>query len=99
MIDEKIQDCVRIVNRKGYYTNGSCEGHFERTDTCTYICFKYDYPGIGNNVPPGFKYMKGKRGIFHDYNRSISKEAFEREKSDMLFVLTAWCKSLPEITK
>ena len=40
-IDVKIQEHVRILNKKGYFTKFSCEGHSKYNKT--YILFVYDY--------------------------------------------------------
>lgn len=96
-IDECIQTHVRILNEKGYTTNGSCEGHHTgRPGANTAICFCMDYPEIvGSELPDGFNYNKAKHAIWHFYDQKLGREAFEQEKAAELMKLLDWCRSLP----
>lgn len=92
-IDKNIQEHIRILNKKKYYTTGCCEGHRE---VCinTYIAFADDYfKDIG--TPEGFKYDKKRRMITYTYSMKLSEEEMEELKKKKLTVLLEWCKSLP----
>lgn len=100
-IDDHIQSHVRILNEKGYTTNGSCEGHYTgKPGANTAICFVMDYPEIvTSEMPEGFKYNKAKRAIWHFYDAKLNRKDFESEKVMALIRLLEWCRGLPENPK
>lgn len=53
-MDEAIQDHVRLLNEKGYYTSGSCEGHYRdgRADLTLQIILARDSEDV---FPPPLK--------------------------------------------
>ena len=86
-IDERIQDHVRILNEKGYVTNGGSN---------TAICFELDYPEIiFSTMPEGFKYNRAKKAVWHFYDANKGKKDFETEKTVALIKLLDWCRGLP----
>ena len=99
MIDEGIQDCVRILNEKGYTTSGSCEGHYTgKIGANTGICFIMDYEDIREaGMPEGFRWIKSKNCIYHAYKGKLDRPAFDAEKEKTLATLRGWCEALPEM--
>lgn len=95
LIDEKVQEHIRILNEKGYHTTGSCEGHGKVCIT-TYISFARDY-FENTNIPDGFEYNKKKKVIRYTYSTKLSKEKMEEVKNKKLEILLEWCKNLPDI--
>lgn len=97
-IDRCVQEHIRILNNKGYYTTGCCEGHME---VCvnTYIAFAQEYFDDNMTLPAGFNYNKKRRMIHHEYKaKQLSQKAFEKEKSEHIERLLLWCKNLPELS-
>ena len=92
LIDQNIQEHIRILNEKGYYTMACCEGHMK---DCVgiYISFVDNY-FVDTGVPEGFKYDK-KRKIVSYYSKKLTKEKAEEIKTEKLNTLLEWCKSLP----
>lgn len=93
LIDENIQEHIRILNEKGYRTTACCEGHMK---VCinTYIAFADDYfQDVG--TPEGFKYNKKRRTIAYTYSAKFTKEQMEEIKKEKLETLLEWCKMLP----
>jgi predicted DsbA family dithiol-disulfide isomerase len=91
-IDKNIQEHIRILNKKGYYTVYCCEGHNGGSNT--YITFADDYlKEIG--TPEGFKYDKKRKMITYTYSTRLTKEKIEKLKKEKLALLLEWCKSLP----
>lgn len=91
-IDKAIQDHVRILNEKGYYTKFCCEGHDEN-DYADIMFKKYCEPKT-NDLPDGFKYNK-------KYNRIESAKYKDldggyKAKEKYLNTLLKWCNELPE---
>lgn len=98
MIDEGIQDCVRILNDKGYTTNGCCEGHYANRGSVTYISFIMRFEDlIEAGLPEGFKWEKRKNIIAHYYKNIESRREFMIEKRKALDSLLEWCARLPEM--
>ena len=93
-IDKNIQEHIRILNNKGYYTTGCCEGHRE---VCinTYIAFADNY-FKEINTPEGFKYDKKRRIITYTYSTKLTEEKMEELKQEKLMTLLEWCKNLPK---
>lgn len=97
-IDELIQEHIRILNEKGYRTNGCCESHYNGVCICIYISFGRD---SFDSVPEGFYFNKRRQMIIHDYKayKNYTRDQFEKEKMVYLAVLLDWVKSLPDINK
>lgn len=103
LIDEGIQEHVRILNDKGYATMFCCESHSVHQNL--YIAFAYAY-GFGGALPgpEGFKCKNGGKTVERIYGRDsrarkeMTAEAFEAEKKKSLESLLAWAKALPENT-
>jgi hypothetical protein len=93
LIDENIQEHIRILNEKGYRTMYCCEAHCVASNT--YITFVENY---FNEVamPNEFKYDSKKRTISHIYSAKMTKEEFEITKRKNLITLLEWCNSLPD---
>jgi hypothetical protein len=97
LIDENIQEHIRILNEKGYCTTGCCEGH-SKICISTYISFSRDY-FEDMCIPEGFKYNKKKKMIVYAYSTRLSKEKMEELKKEKLEILLEWCRSLPNREK
>lgn len=93
MIDEGVQDAVRMLNEKGFGTIGCCESHYKGVCQCIYVAFAEVNPP-SPNLPEGFKWLKSKRSIIHEYNRHITAEDFEVEKTKHLKILREWADTL-----
>ena len=87
MVDNRVQEAVRVLNQKGYITVDSCEGHFENIVPNTYISFVNKI----QSAPAGFN-NEGKvvRKIYH----CSSKNVFEKEKREAIKNLTDWANNL-----
>lgn len=93
LIDEGIQEHIRILNEKGYHTTGCCEGH-DKVCINTYIAFARDY-FKETDIPEGFKYNKKKRMINYTYSTKLKRDNIKELKREKLEVLLEWCKNLP----
>ena len=93
LIDEGIQEHIRILNEKGYHTTGCCEGH-DKVCINTYIAFARDY-FEDDDIPEGFKYNKKKRIVSYTYSTKLKRDNMKELKKEKLEVLLEWCKSLP----
>ena len=92
-IDKNIQEHIRILNEKGYYTTGCCEGHKNISDK-TYISFSNNH--IEKiDMPNGFKYDINNGTIYCIYPKKLTKKKMEEIKKEKLKTLLEWCKSLP----
>lgn len=91
LIDKGIQEHIRILNEKNYYTKFCCESHSK--NDILYIMFS---SALDDDVkaPNGFK-KKWKKIIEYSYKKNISDEEFENEKKEHLETLLEWCNSLP----
>ena len=94
MIDEEIQEHIRILKDKKYITTGSCAGHQEIC-FCTYISFAIDYDFGSMQLPKDFVYNKKRRTITYEYQRGLSKECFKKLRKEKLNDLLEWCRTLP----
>lgn len=93
MIDEAMQDIVRIMNEKGFRTMGCCESHYKGVCQCIYVAigsFKYEI----TTFPEGFVWNRYRHSLAHEYKRNISKEEFEAEKAKYLKILREWVDTL-----
>lgn len=92
-IDKNIQEHIRILNEKGYYTTACCEGHIK---VCinTYVAFADNY-FVGVGIPEGFRYDKKRKTISYTYSTKLSKVEMEKVKMEKLETLLEWCKRLP----
>lgn len=97
MIDEGIQEHVRVLNQKGYTTLDSCESHTRHENM--YISFVRDY-GFGKTLPmpEGFDKLKRNNAVSVMYGRSLTDEEFEDKKKEYLSNLLEWCNNLPSRT-
>lgn len=87
MIDNQIQDAVRILNQKGYRTMDSCEGHIENMIPNTYISF---YEPI-KSAPVGFT-NEGK--VIRKIYSCDNKKTFNKEKKEAIENLNKWAENL-----
>lgn len=94
-IDRNIQDCIRVLNEKGYMTRSCCESHYENGITEIYILFVSEHPF--RSLPEGFKANKIKNRIGCMMNTKVSKEQYEVTKKDALNKLLEWCKELRHV--
>lgn len=96
MVDSGIQEHIRILNQKGYKTNGCCESHYDENSICIYITFAINY-GFGETIllPEGFRSIKSKYGIEYRYKSKLSEEERNIQKEQKLAELLEWCKNLP----
>lgn len=92
-VDEKIQDIVRILNEKGYCTNGCCESHFKGDCVTLYVTFCVSTL-FKNALPDGFKYIKQGHGIGYEYPKKITEQEFNELKQQKLAELLEWAKNL-----
>lgn len=94
MIDEGVQEHVRLLNKKGYITLDSCESHNKYGNL--YISFVYDY-GFGKSVmlPNGFKKLNKNHAVSIMYDQNLSDKEYEDKKQEYLETLLHWCEDLP----
>lgn len=90
MIDERMQEIIRTLNKKGYHTCSCCETHYYNSLNM-YVTFVMDYD---ITPPEGFTYGKKSHAIEH-LIREQDKENFELEKTKYLEILTTWANQLP----
>ena len=95
-IDTGIQDAIRVLNEKGYCSNGCCEGHYQGVCQSTYVSFIRDFFKEDTEMPEGFRWQKRRNMLFHDYYKCTSEEEMEQEKEQMLRNLLDWCEKLPD---
>jgi hypothetical protein len=105
-IDENIAPAIIELNRKGYATEFSCSGHFNRSYLDNYISFSV---GVQlDNAPEGFELEKrqdedGK--IHHVVRLNISDEEWEKVSTeDRILAITRnnlavlrWARGLPQL--
>ena len=96
-LDPNIAEAIRILNKKGYKTDFSCESHKKYGgDSPAYICFElegrwaYKYI-IGYDLPFGW-YIDLKE---LKENRRLVIKADYNDSKDYLFDLLKWAESLP----
>ena len=94
MVDENIQEVIRILNQKAYITNGCCESHYDG-NPILYVSFIEPY-NIG--LPEGFAFSKQKTCIDYVFKKKelTTKEKYEELKAKKLNALLEWAKSLPD---
>lgn len=88
-IDAKIQDAIRVLNGKGYYTRYSCEGHYNGKKGVVegYILFDV----TPNNCPQGWR--KSKNRIYY-HVKPMSKKEFIEEQEKNIEALNKWANEL-----
>ncbi len=91
-IDEGIQKTIRELNKKGYKTRFSCEGHYDYTYNI-YIRFWKIYEF---NLPEGFIKQDGFT-IEHKIKELNNEEKFNQEKEKYLDVLEKWVETLEPV--
>lgn len=94
LIDENIQEHIRILNEKGYRTMGCCEGH-DKVCISTYIAFARDY-FKDEDIPIGFKYNRKRKIVSYTYSTKLSKDDMKELKKKKIEALLEWCKNLPD---
>lgn len=110
--DPMIADAVSILNKLGYYTLASCEGHYEIKEydisypkekmvTGIYILFKEKY--VFSSIPEGFELEDDERTClrhrmkYYDENGNHrNRLEFEIEKEKYNKILIEWAKNLPK---
>jgi hypothetical protein len=93
-LDKNIIEHIKILNRKGYNTVYSCEGH--SSGGGIYICFDNSFRNIPENcIPDGFVREEKNKAIRHLYNK-VEKD-FVNEKEKYLSILLEWCNSLEDL--
>lgn len=95
-----MQDIIRLLNEKGYYTDGCCEGHLTKDfdfkhGTTIIIGTYYKVPF----VPDGFKIKErfrnsGNYFVYCDIKPKNAEEFFEIQR-EKLNTLLDWAKKLP----
>lgn len=103
-VDEGIQEHVRILNEKGFYTMASCEGHYdsEYPSVELYILFARDDERAFPPPPSNFVFTKNSTmhltAIRYNFEcikqRPVKEAVFEKEKADALHILLEWIKDL-----
>lgn len=95
MIDENIQEIIRILNNKGYATLACCESHYLESYSI-YILFSQPY---NFKCPSGFKLSRNGSMISHVFTKAENKtiETYEKAKAENLNTLLEWSESLPTI--
>lgn len=93
-VDRGIQEAVATLNRKGYKTDYSCEGH--SPNYTTYLMFRENY-GMGDVLPApeGFKYVKSRCSLDAIRPKKASEEELAKRKAELLANLTEWAEALP----
>lgn len=86
-IDAKIQDAVRILNRNGYYTRYSCEGHYNGKNNVTEGYILFSIPP--RDCPQGWR--KNKNKIYYNYEPK-DKQDFEEYQDGKIEALNKWAK-------
>lgn len=96
MVDVEMQEIVRVLNNKGYVTNGSCSSHYNG-NSIMYISFITPYESIG--LPDGFSYAKGKTSIVYSFKKKEreNKALYEEIKAQKINTMLEWALSLNEI--
>lgn len=89
MIDYKIQNAIKILNQKKYYTTACCEGHYrgKNIDTSIYITFK----NIPLTIP--YNWHKSRNGFYY-YIKPKNKKQFKEEQKTGLENLYTWISTL-----
>ncbi len=88
-LDKNIWSTIKILNEKGYYTEGCCEGHIGSNETI-YIFFRKKYK-VTTSLPDGFK---GDRSFISAEITGNSVDAKKRKKRQLLNRLYSWAISL-----
>ena len=90
-IDPMIQDSVRILNEKGYFTRYCCEGHC--VGEGMYI--KFGISWMLDSVPDGFEYKSKDNIIRHVFtdDADYAKKVLYAEK------LLYWAENLPAVSR
>ena len=102
-IDVDMQECIRVLNKKGYKTIYCCASHLEAYKkhgfSEIYLGF-VNWIDIGNEYPNSFKKDKNKYDNFirYHYAKNLSDEEFTNTKNEQLQLLLNWCNSLPVYT-
>lgn len=96
-IDWYMQDMIIKLNDKGYKTMSCCESHIgENKQPNMYISFAWKYNEIDtDNLPDGFKWIKGDLAVEFTIPSRISDEQAEKIKFEKLKLLSEWVDNLP----
>lgn len=98
-IDVGMQEAVRIFNKKGYITNGCCEGHYDAEHgESVYVSFVVDYPEIIGRIDMfSLSYIKSKHSIGKLFSPNVKEEKFLATKQKMLANIIALANDLPSL--
>lgn len=90
--DELIQPAIILLNRKGYFTNYSCEGHnWQRSEAYVSFLVQYKFP-----IPlPEYWYESGNCIRLHYKNAAKDNENFEQVRERKMREFCEWTKILP----
>lgn len=91
-IDAGISEIVKILNKKGYHTAATCEGHLEQNKPWFYISFKEPY---GFELPQGFYWEDN--NVRCEYSGN-SLEDLAKDKNKKLKSFTKTVSNLPNLT-
>lgn len=93
MVDNKLQEAIRKLNQKRYFTVDCCEGHYHFSIPNTYISFVR--PVKLPNIPNGFQYEKDGNVIRKIYNVE-TKQEFEEAQREAIQNINNWVDALEE---
>jgi len=94
MIDEQMQDIIRICNvDKGWKTGSCCESHFGGCPNL-YISFGGFYELKEIEPPEGFKWDKKEVTVLFT-NKEKQEDKFNEVKAEKLRLLREWVENLP----
>ena len=88
-VDSEIADTISLLNRKGYFTDGSCVGH--KPGDIAYISFvvRYDIP-----IPDGMFWSIN----YHvSYRLSEDEKSFFSDREKMITSFNNWATQLPPL--
>ena len=97
-IDEAIQDHIRILNEKGYYTKACCEGHYNDGVPDNFLQIHLARDGEDIFPPLPNKFQWNHYSILYRYEcvkeSPVAQETFEQEKAEAARVLLEWVEAL-----
>lgn len=93
MIDEALQEAIRTLNYKGYYTEASCAGHYYKSDATVSIYISF-YQWQINIIPEGWKHIG--KGIYYFFIPKTKAE-FKILQTNEINKLLNWINQLEAI--